>query len=443
METKTSNWIKTSISLKLIVLVSLSLLLLIPSFMVKQLIKERQNRRNETISEVTQKWGQYQEVSGPVLVIPFLERVYNGNNQYKYVRKHFRMLPTKLDIDGTIAPEIRYRGIYKVICYRAKLRINGEFKAEDFKEWPDEYHEILWNEAKLETGLTDLRGVKDNILLNWNDTTVKFRPGSDDNYIFRDGIHTSVMIKPEKDNKFSYNLEFNGSESLMFIPAGKTTEVKLTSDWDTPSFDGAFLPDPREVNEDGFNAKWKILEMNRSLPQKWLSMPYNQYTDNSAFGVRLILPVDNYQKAMRSVKYALLFIALTFLVIFFSEILGKIRVHPIQYLITGSALIVFFSLLIALAEHITYNLAYLISSLVIISMITLYVRSIFRSIRITAIVTSILIGLYVFLFTILQIADYSLLLGNIGLILVIGAVMFFSSKIDWYQSKNTANNTEN
>ena len=176
--------------------------------------------------------------------------------------------------------------------------------------------------------------------------------------------------------------------------------------------------------------------MNRTYPQAFNSDDYGSYSNLQEFGVRLIMPIDTYQKSERSVKYAFLFIALTFLVVFFTEILGKKRVHPVQYLIIGLGLVIFYSLLIALAEHISFNLSYIISSLVIIAMITVYVQAIFKYWRTTITITGILTVLYLFLFTILQIADYALLLGNIGLVIILGLVMVYSKKVNWYGEQN-------
>jgi inner membrane protein len=217
---------------------------------------------------------------------------------------------------------------------------------------------------------------------------------------------------------------------------GKQTDIELNSDWPDPSFEGSFLPNIRNINEAGFSANWKVLNLNRSYPQQWIGNKYS--IDESSFGVKLLLPVDHYQKSLRSVKYAIMFIALTFLIFFFTEILNKKRIHPIQYLLVGLGLSIFYTLLVSLSEQISFNLAYLIASLSIIFLITAYSYSMLKNIKLTAIVAFVLIVLYVFLFTVIQLQDYSLLLGSVGLFLALATVMYLSRKVDWYS--NITNN---
>ena len=195
---------------------------------------------------------------------------------------------------------------------------------------------------------------------------------------------------------------------------------------------GAFLPENRNIKEEGFSAEWKILDLNRNYPQLWKDNDYG--FEGSEFGVYFLLPVDHYQKTYRSVKYAIMFLSLTFLVFLFTEILGGIRIHPVQYLLVGLALLIFYVLLISLSEHINMNLAYLISSLSIIIMIGSYARAIFKNWYQTGITASCLAILYTFLFTVLQLQDYALLLGSIGLFLALGITMYLSRNINWYTS---------
>ncbi len=251
------------------------------------------------------------------------------------------------------------------------------------------------------------------------------------------GIHTAIKIDKEKVSRFQIKLSLNGSESIAFVPAGKTTRVKLNSSWTDPSFNGSTLPDVREISSEGFTAEWEGLHLTRSFPQKWSDSNYSTEIPDSAFGVDLLIPIDIYQKSMRSVKYALLIIGLTFLVIFFIEMISKQRIHPVQYLLTGAALIVFYSLLLSLSEHLNFALAYLISSTGIIALITGYALSMFSKKKFAVITLIVLVSVYSFLYTILQISDFALLIGNIGLFVAIALIMFFSKKIEWYNENNT------
>ena len=173
-----------------------------------------------------------------------------------------------------------------------------------------------------------------------------------------------------------------------------------------------------------------MLNLNRNYPQQWTGGEYN--VTESAFGVELLVPVDHYQKNTRSAKYAIMFIGLTFVAFLLFELIAKKRIHPVQYLLVGGALCVFYTLLISFSEQIGFFWAYTISSVATISLITLYFNSIIKSIKSTLVLSLMLVGLYLFLFTILQLQDYALLMGSIGLFVVISLVMYISRKVDWY-----------
>lgn len=430
------NRFRNSISLKLIIVVSLSLLLLLPTLRIKSLIREREDRKDVTIAEITQKIGKEQTINGPILVIPYTQRIYTNKSKYSDEIHHFQVLPSELKINGVIHPTLRYRSIYKVVTYNGNFSIDGTFSAQDLKEWPNKYHKILWDQAHLVIGITDLKGITKNITVKWNKEIHNFSPGKDKCSMFNSGINAEVIANQANDNSFHIDLSLNGSQSIYFTPIGNTTHVQLKGDWNTPSFDGDFLPEKPHITDSSFQASWNVIEMNRSYPQKWNDNAYDRYYNFQSFGAKLLLPVDTYQKSERSVKYSFLFIALTFLIIFFSEITSKNRVHPVQYLIIGFGLIIFYSLLISLAEHVGFNYAYLIASTVIIGMSTLYVKSLLKLWKPTLVITTSLIILYAFLFTILQIADYALLIGNIGLVIILGLVMYFSKKVNWYGESN-------
>jgi inner membrane protein len=433
---RANNWVRNSVTLRLVTMGILILLLLIPVNMVESLIREREYRKEDAVKEVSGKWGNEQIVAGPVLTVPYLEYNKQYNNDTKeYIlvptRRYAHFLPEALNVDGEISPEIRYRGIYKVVVYKAALKITGAFNRPNFAEWKVSDNDVLWGESFVSLGLTDLRGIQQNVDLGWNNQTYSFNPGVETNEVITTGISAMLPIDTSKvSNTYSLNLNFNGSSLLEFLPLGKTTTVNITSPWATPSFDGAFLPDERDVTEKGFTAMWDVLHLNRPYPQSFRGAATG--LDGSAFGVKLILPVDEYQKSMRSAKYAVMFIVLTFIIIFFVQIMYKVRVHPIQYIIVGLALCVFYTLLIGLSEYIPFAYSYLISSVGIIALITLYSQTIFHVKRITALIGLLLTVLYLFIFTIVQMEDFALLMGSIGLFIVLATIMYLSRKINWY-----------
>ena len=434
---KANAWLKASISIRLLTIGLLILLLLIPVSMVQDLIKERHERQEEAIKEVSDKWGSAQTLLGLVLTVPYItsSKVYNNDGEMiKWVesRAYAHFLPDQLNIEGEILPEMRYRGIYEVTVYRSKMKISGIFSHPNFEDWRIPPEEILWEEAYVALGLSDLRGIQEEVTLHWGNNIYGFKPGIESDEVIQKGISTRILIPPSSNEPwdFSLDLSINGSTSLSMVPLGESTLVDLNSSWPSPSFNGAFLPDDRTIGQEGFHASWEVLNLNRSYPQSFRGTVQGIY--ESAFGVNLWVPTDDYQQTMRAAKYAPLFISLTFLLFFFTQLLNGLRIHPVQYVIVGLALCVFYTLLIALSEHLSFALSYLVSSVTIILMITLFAHSFSKKKKLTQVIGGILVLLYTFIYLIIQIEDYALLVGSLGLLFVLAIIMHLSRKINWY-----------
>ena len=436
---------KNSVIIKALFIAVITLLLLIPTALIRGLVNERQSTKDQAIVEIGQKWGKQQTISGPFLTIPFtkmIKRYSEKDSTDVWVERidHLNLLPDTLSIEGSIHPEKRYRGIFEVIVYNSDIFFKGDFTTLDIDNFDISESNLHINDAYLSIGIMDLRGIEEQVKLNWGKDDYVFNPGTINTNLISSGINASVNIELNNENEiisepFSFDLKLKGSEYLQFTPVGKITDVELTSNWNTPSFDGAFLPDERMISDSGFSAFWNILHLNRNYPQAWLNSEHK--VNSSSFGVNLLLPVDNYQKSERSIKYAILFIGLTFLVFFFIEIINKKRVHPIQYILVGLALCLFYTLLLSVSEHIPFTYAYLISSLSTIGLITAYTKTVLKSNNLTGLMAGILLILYTFIFVIIQLQDYALLMGSIGLFVILGLVMYFSRKIDWYEINNT------
>lgn len=228
----------------------------------------------------------------------------------------------------------------------------------------------------------------------------------------------------------------------MFAPVGQTTTVNLTSDCTTPSFTGYYLPDERQVTDTGFQAEWKVLAINRDYPQVLDASFIGSYQygtsdfNNSTFGVQLKVPVEQYQQTERAVKYAFLIILLTFAAVFFVEMQKATPIHPVQYLLIGIALIVFYTLLLSFSEHINFGLSYLIASVMTIGMIVLFMASVTKDKKTALGIGALLAVLYVFVYVLLQLESYALLVGSVGLFIILGIAMFATQKIDWYKKKD-------
>lgn len=429
---KISDWIRNSVMLKLLTITILMLLLLIPVSMVQSIIDERESLNKSATEEVSSRWAGSQKINGPILSIP-VTYVYQKDEELLEVVKNLYILPEKLEITGTISPETLKRGIYEVVVYHSDLKIKGSFLL-NHKIDQDNLKAIRYDEAFLTMGISDLRGIKENLQFSWGDDQLKVNPGSKIPGMVASGV---TIHLPDLSNSlhkvipFNLSLKLQGSQQMTFVPLGSTTNVKITSPWNSPSFTGNFLPDDRSVSEEGFTANWQVLQLNRNFPQFW--METDQNLSQAAFGVDLLLPLDDYQKSMRSAKYGVMTIALTFLVFFLVEIMNKKKIHPFQYALVGLALSLFYILLVSITEHLNFNLAYTISTLAIVSMITLYSMSIFQVRKLTMLLAVTLIGIYGFLFVTLQLADYALLLGSVGLTIILALTMYFTRKVDWYQ----------
>jgi inner membrane protein len=431
---KVNNWIKHSVTLKLVVITILMLLLLIPAVMIQEIINEREELSIQTIEEVSSKWAGRQQINGPILTIPLIYE-YDIDDKIVTTTKYWYLLPEKLAINGTIAPEKLRRGIYEVVVYKSNLSVKGNFNLYQQPE-RENLKEIKYDQSFLTIGISDLRGIKNEIDFEWDKQNLRVKPGSKISNLAYAGVTVDLPDIQDKVNKkveFEFHLSLRGSQNMSFVPVGSTTEVNLNSGWQAPSFNGNFLPDTREINSDGFKANWLILQLNRNFPQSWVDTDQSTKLNEAAFGVDLIIPLDDYQKSMRSAKYAVMTIALTFLVFFLVEILNKRKIHPFQYILVGLALCLFYILLVSISEHSSFNFAYGISTLGIVSMVSLYSLSIFKARKLTMLLTSILAGIYGFLFVTLQLADYALLMGSIGLTLILGATMYFTRKINWYK----------
>lgn len=437
--------LKTNIYFKIGTIIVIILLLLIPTQMIESLIYERESTQNEAIQEVSSKWGERQTLLGPFISIPYLKYIKeyspkDSSEKIVQIKEYIHILPSTLTVKGSITPEKRYRGIYEIIVYNSSLNITGEFNPFDLKSMDIQPKNILLDKAEFVVGINDLRGIEEQIELNWNNKVHLFNPGVSSNDVVLSGINAqpSISLTDSSSYAFNFQLEIKGSQMLYFSPVGKVTDITMNSQWNNPRFNGAFLPDSREVNKQGFSANWNVLHLNRNFPQMWTG---NRHDINMAsFGIDLILPVDNYQKSYRSIRYAILFISFTFLVFFFIEVLSKVFIHPIQYILVGISLIVFYSLLLAISEHLAFNIAFIMAAISTLIMIAAYVKAILKSKQLTLLISGILIVLYSFIFVIIQLQDYALLIGSIGIFIILGMVMFYSRKIDWYnlnlQDKN-------
>ncbi len=435
-----NRWFQESVTIKLFSIGFLIFILMIPLSWVDDLIYERQARSGEVVTEITSKWSGYQSICGPVIVLPYkVTEVFKEKGKeprvIEYVEKAF-LLPEELNISGKVKPKVLNRGIYEAAVYEAGLNVNASWIAPDLKSL-DIDGKVMWNEAYLVFGISDLRGISENPTVQYGEQILVTEPSSDLGFRYSGNMSTGLIAKLNWDDDsnfnqpFSIQLNFKGSNGLDFIPVGKTTSVNVSGPWPSPSFNGEFLPTSRTITDADFTAEWKVLHFNRPFTQQWVED--NKNLAGSDFGVELLIPVEQYQKSMRTSKYGILIILLTFVSLFLVEISQRIKIHPFQYILMGAALIVYYTLLLSLSEQVGYNGSYLISSIATAALLTLYSASFLKSRKLVGLFSGVLLAFYGFIYVIIIQQDFSLLTGSVGLFIVISALMYLTRKINWYR----------
>lgn len=423
---------------KMLIIFVLIIMLIIPAMMVQDLIDERTMRQEEAVSEVSAKHALSQTITGPMISIPYKvsKKVINrttGTTEYVTERLYYHVLPERLSMQGAINSEARKRGVFEVIVYQGKLKISANFKHLPLEKLNVPVEQIELDKAFISIGISDLKGLSEQVSFTLNDSTLLCNPGLLSNEVISSGLHANVNLNAHQGSfKIECMLDLKGSQQLMFVPVGKETVINLSSNWSDPSFTGEFIPYSRTVNNAGFKAQWKVLNLNRNFPQEWTGA---KNISDSAFGVDMRIPVDIYQKTTRVAKYAMLFIVLTFLVFFFVEVINRILIHPIQYVLVGAALIIFYVLLLALSEQIHFNTAYVLSAGMTVGLVFLYSKTVLGTVRLGLLTAFILAVLYTFIFVIIQMQDYALLFGSLGLFVILALTMYISRKVDWFNLK--------
>ncbi|MFY0252739.1 cell envelope integrity protein CreD [Chitinophaga sp. 30R24] len=412
-------------------IIILTLVLLIPTNLIQNLIWERRDRQEGAIKDIGNRWGNEQNITGPVLAIPC--KAPTGELTYAY------LLPEQLKVNGELLPEKLHQGIFNVAVYNARLQLSGTFNGDAIALLNLPPSALDWEHASLLIGLSDLHGINNQVQMTWNGKNYLFNPGVVSTDLFNNGVQVPVVLYPGDTGalrgNFSLELNVRGSGRISFSPIGKTTQVSIHSSWKDPAFDEAFPPQNRKVDSKGFTAGWQVQHLNRSFPQSWIGKKFNIHTAD--FGIKLLIPMESYQMTLRAVKYALLIIGLTFFIFYFIELSQRRAFHPLQYMLIGLALCIFYILLISVSEQINFMMAYIIASILTIGLITVYTATAFKSARIAAGIGGALTLLYGFIYVIISAEDQALLMGSLGLFIILAVVMYLSTIIKWeHTSKN-------
>ena len=422
-------------ALKALIIGAIVLLLLIPLMMLSGLVSERTALREHAYTRVAEGWGGSAVIGGPMLIVP-TERTVTEDGNVRVVRCDLYLLPAALDVKAELSlePEPRRVGIYEAPVYLAHLQLRGRFDLSELKsQLARPGVTYLWERSRLRLPLSQVRSLREVRRAVFADAPVRFGPGAAGVYRGVDAPVNLGSIAPAGASDFEFDVIVAGSRELSLLPLGGKTTVEVASNWPHPSFQGAFLPAERSIAPEGFSARWQVLELNRPYAQTWWESDVGEaQLLESAFGVGLYQPIDAYQRGERAIKYASLFIALTFLTFFAWEQVAGIRIHPLQYLLVGLALSTFYLLLIALSEHIAFTAAYSIAAVALAALIGVYIAGALRSRARGYGVGLAMSGVYALLYALVLSEDYALLLGALVLFAALAAVMLVTRKVEWY-----------
>ena len=447
-QNKFGNWLKTSITARMLMVGFLIIILLIPLSFIESLIRERSFRQQDVVEEINSKWGNNVLVYGPILKIPYktYSETTTFNEKTKTYLKEIKtninyayIFPEALKSEVNVNSKKLKRGNFESAVFSTSMNFSGHYIPTDLSSKDIKPEDIIWDKATVIIETSNLKGITSEMFLKLDNITYTFQTNYNEDSrgknkqldVLESNFINSGAISKNMNANFSISMTFNGSKQVEIIPIGKTTTMNMTSNWADPSFIGNYLPndETKQITKDGFKADWKVLHINRAFSQQHINNIPN--LSEFAFGTKFMVMVDEYQKSERSAKYGFLVIALTFLVFFLIQTLSKIDIHPFQYLMIGLALTMFYTLLVSISEHSNFLKAYLIAGISVIVLITLYSKSILKTYKFPLFIGLSLSALYTFIYVIIQLENYALLVGSIGLFLILAIVMYVSRKIDW------------
>lgn len=436
--------------IKLGAIVAVTLALLVPLSMIEGKIGERSRYKIQAKNSIAKSWTGAQKLVGPILVIPYeLEwnMPKNLGNGIKVKEKHREtrfeyLLPAELNISGKIDTSLRAKGIYEVPVYTSSIEFKGEFSNKRIDAALTRIQSNLrfsgHKKPYLALYITDPRGINSIPKLLWGKDRREFNPGSKLK-IGPSGMHailSEVKTLLTESATFSFEIDLRGMQSITFVPTAQQSHIDFSSGWPHPEFVGSFLPLQRKVDETGFSANWKVTSFSNNTAAKVKSCERGKCSDlaNSGFGVSLIEPVDIYLQSQRSVKYGLLFVGLSFVAFFLFEVLTKLRIHAVQYILVGLALAIFYLLLISLSEHISFAIAYSVATIACVGLLIFYISFVLNGLRQSVLFGGMLALLYGILYVIITAEDFALLMGSTLTFIALVSVMFITRKVDWYQA---------
>jgi inner membrane protein len=437
---------------KALMLFALVLLLLIPLNMIRGLVDERGRTAFSAESDIMEAWGKQLVAAGPIVTVPGVRtseirtRTERNGEIIETVKTPFTLVisPQKLDINASFKTETRKRGIFSVPLFSGTLNLTGTFDPGMAVAELLPTETIFFNQAELVISLSSQKGIRKINASRWNDEELFFRPGSQGYGLVQfgrnhsaGGIHAAIAGFQNSAAEFNISIDIQGGQSIRFLPIGGDTHVAISTDWTSPSFQGAYLPGESTIDGAGFSALWDVNYLSRDIPLSWKDENSDRDYSASLFGVDLFRSINTYALNTRAVKYAVLFLIVPFLTLFLLEIFTKKRVHPVPYLLSGIGNAVFYLLLLSLSEQMPFYTAYLLAALAVTAMMTLYSRSLLPSWSQSWYMGLVVTLSYVLLYAVLNAESYALLIGSVGTFAVVALIMFLTRKLDWYGTEAT------
>lgn len=386
---------------KIFITAVIALLMFIPLLLIRSTIDERSSRHTESVRDITRSWGGPQTFAGPKLYCQYEKKAEKEKEKELVTASLF---PEDLKYAVDTKTQELHRSIFDVTVYTAEIEITGDFVLDErFAKARD---------CSFRLGMDELKGLQGQPRIFFGDRELKVKGD-------QDGLLAELDLsqgRPGEPVPFRVTLKVNGSESLSFKPVGNLTEVEMASDYPDPSFCGDFLPVERDVRADGFHAKWQISQITTASPTR------------DSFGVRLSQPVTQYRQTERATKYGILIILLVFLAGFFVEMVSKRPINLIQYLVIGASLVLFYALLLAFSDFLSFRLSYLIAA----GMTTLALGAYFRGIvknRWAYLLTAMVALSYGVSYVLLQMETFAFLAGTLLLFLLLCVIMYLTRNL--------------
>ncbi|MCB2061432.1 MAG: cell envelope integrity protein CreD [Novosphingobium sp.] len=446
--------------IKLLLASLVGLVLVIPLLLVYALVWDRQDQSNTAQASINAGWGGPQVVAGPVVVVPFkTTQVQNEEVNGKTISRTVeveRMLyvsPVENNVATKLVPEERRKSIYRSVLYEADIKGKARFELPaDLPRFGVTRDKLIWDRAELRMGASDARGLTKGGTLTANGAALTVEPGKGPASTSGQGFFAFLPWNGEGVLEIDYGFGLRGSRSLSLVPRGGKTVWNVSSSWASPSFSGAFLPETREISDDGFKASYTVDKLALGQPPVamgdlsapsidegpgYMDLSRTAIADETVSGqaravtTGLVEPINLYSKVDRSVKYGFLFIGFTFLAFLLFDVVGGAHVATAEYLLTGAGLVLFFVLLLAFSEVIGFTAAYLVASAAIIGLLTAYSAAVLKSWRRGRFIGAMLVGLYALLFVLLNLEAWSLLIGSVLLFVALAGVMYATRNVEW------------